>query len=66
MFKCDKCGCEHNSRTVCPKCGAPMIKRTAARGKNAGKEFFGCSKFPACRAIVEINGNVEEIENHEK
>lgn len=51
---------------VCPKCGAPMIKRTAARGKNAGKEFFGCSKFPTCRAIVEINGGVEEIENHEK
>ena len=25
MFKCDKCGCEHNSRTVCPKCGAPVV-----------------------------------------
>lgn len=25
MYKCDKCGCEHTSRTVCPKCGAPVI-----------------------------------------
>lgn len=25
MFKCDKCGCEHTSRTVCPKCGAPVV-----------------------------------------
>ena len=25
MYKCDKCGCEHNSRTVCPKCGAPVV-----------------------------------------
>ena len=25
MFKCDKCGCEHNSRTMCPKCGAPVV-----------------------------------------
>lgn len=25
MFKCDKCGCEHSSRTVCPKCGAPVV-----------------------------------------
>ena len=25
MYKCDKCGCEHNSRTTCPKCGAPVV-----------------------------------------
>lgn len=25
MFKCDKCGCEHSQRTVCPKCGAPVV-----------------------------------------
>ena len=25
MYKCDKCGCEHNSRTVCPKCGAAVV-----------------------------------------
>lgn len=25
MYKCDKCGCEHNSRSTCPGCGAPVI-----------------------------------------
>lgn len=25
MYKCDKCGCEHSQRTVCPRCGAPVI-----------------------------------------
>ena len=39
---------------LCPKCGAPMIRRTAAKGSNAGKAFYGCSKFPACRCIVPI------------
>lgn len=30
----------------CPKCGAPMLKRTA---KASGAEFLGCSTFPKCR-----------------
>lgn len=38
----------------CPKCGAPMVKRTAAKGENAGKSFYGCSRFPKCRGIVPI------------
>jgi len=29
---------------ICPKCGAPMIKRTGPRG-----EFWGCSTFPKCK-----------------
>ena len=36
----------------CPKCGQPMVKRTARRGANAGSEFWGCSEFPRCRAIL--------------
>jgi restriction system protein len=39
---------------ICPKCGAPMVRRKAAKGSNAGKEFFGCSGFPKCRGIVNI------------
>ena len=37
---------------VCPKCGAPMILRTAKKGTNAGRQFYGCSAFPKCRAIL--------------
>ena len=33
----------------CPRCGAKLVKRIAKKGKNAGKQFWGCSKFPSCR-----------------
>jgi len=39
----------------CPTCGLPMVKRVAARGSNAGKEFWGCSGYPKCRGIVNIS-----------
>lgn len=37
---------------TCPKCGAPMIQRTARKGANAGNSFWGCSRYPECRGIV--------------
>ncbi len=33
----------------CPKCGAPMVLRRAKKGANAGKEFWGCSRWPGCK-----------------
>ena len=33
---------------LCPKCGKPMIKRIAKKGKNAGNEFWSCSSYPEC------------------
>lgn len=35
----------------CPKCGALLVLRTAKRGANIGKEFYGCSNYPKCRYI---------------
>ncbi len=29
-----------------------MVLRTARRGDNAGKQFWGCSEFPKCRQIL--------------
>ena len=40
---------------VCPRCGAPMVVRTARRGDRAGKQFYGCSNYPKCRAIFNID-----------
>lgn len=40
--------------TACPQCGAGMIKRTARKGGNVGVEFWGCSKFPACRGVRQM------------
>jgi len=39
---------------TCPKCGAPMVKRKATKGKNEGSEFWGCSTFPKCRGIINM------------
>lgn len=39
---------------ICPKCGAPMVKRTAKKGPRAGKPFYGCSRYPDCRFIVNV------------
>lgn len=43
-----------SDKPTCPKCGSTMSKRLAKSGANAGKEFWGCSQFPACRGIVSI------------
>lgn len=41
---------------LCPKCGAPMVKRTARKGPRAGKPFYGCSNYPKCKGIVNLEG----------
>lgn len=33
----------------CPECGTTMIRRTAKKGPNCGKKFWGCRAFPMCR-----------------
>lgn len=33
---------------ACPKCEANMVKRISKKGKNVGKEFWGCTTFPKC------------------
>ena len=38
----------------CPKCGSAMLIRTARRGRHSGKKFLGCSKYPACKLIVNL------------
>lgn len=37
----------------CPRCGNPMVLRTAKRGGNAGDRFWGCSNFPKCRGTLQ-------------
>lgn len=33
----------------CPNCGASMVRRTAHKGKRAGRQFWGCSRYPSCK-----------------
>ncbi len=42
---------------VCPKCGSAMRKRTARSGPNAGKPFWGCSRWPECTGRIAVKEN---------
>jgi four helix bundle suffix protein len=33
---------------ACPRCGKPMVPRTARKGSQAGQAFWGCSTYPDC------------------
>ena len=39
---------------VCPKCGNPMVLRTARKGANAGSQFWGCCGYPECKGARQI------------
>ncbi len=36
---------------LCPKCGKPMTRRRAKSGRNAGKDFWGCTGYPECKGV---------------
>ncbi|RUO44528.1 restriction endonuclease [Idiomarina aquatica] len=38
----------------CPNCNSPMVKRTARNGANAGRQFWGCRRFPRCYGTRDI------------
>lgn len=43
-----------SSTDICPRCGGKLVLRKAKTGANAGKEFYGCSNYPKCRYIKNI------------
>ncbi len=43
-----------SSTPVCQKCGSPMIIRTAKKGASAGRQFWGCTRFPTCRFTLPL------------
>lgn len=43
-----------DSSPRCPKCGSEMVLRTAKRGDNQGGKFWGCSKYPECRGVLDF------------
>lgn len=40
---------------ICPRCGANLVLRTAKKGYKVGTKFYGCSNYPKCRFIKNIN-----------
>ena len=39
---------------ICPRCGKPLVLRTAKKGEYAGNRFYGCSGYPKCR-FIDVN-----------
>jgi len=44
--------------TLCPACGAAMKLRAGKFGK-----FYGCTKFPGCRGVVNYGGTPQNFDN---
>ena len=42
------------SAPICAACGKPMILRTARKGPRTGSQFWGCSGYPTCKAILAV------------
>ena len=47
-------GPRHPDPMICPRCGAALTLRTARKGANTGKQFYGCTNFPGCRYIRDV------------
>lgn len=46
---------------VCPRCGAKLVLREATKGANAGNKFYGCSRFPKCRYIRNLEKGANDV-----
>lgn len=46
---------ENSSVPSCPKCSNAMVLRETKKGENMGKKFWGCSKFPQCRGVMNFS-----------
>ena len=44
-----------NNDLKCPKCNGTLILRMSTKGETAGTQFYGCSNFPKCRYIQNVN-----------
>ena len=45
---------QDDSVVFCPKCGAPMRRLKVRKGPRAGKEMYGCSNYPQCSGVINI------------
>ena len=48
---------------VCPDCGKAMTRRKARSGKNAGQDFWGCTGYPECKGVREMESRESKESN---
>jgi len=51
---------------ACPKCGGEMVKRAVKKGKNTGKEFWGCKSYPKCKGTIELGTSISEEQSKDE
>lgn len=44
-----------SDKPPCPKCGKPMLQRTARKGSKTGQPFWGCSGYPDCKGTLAVS-----------
>lgn len=47
-------GSPNDAAPLCPKCGIPMVLRTATQGEYKGRQFYGCANYPRCREVKPV------------
>lgn len=52
---------QQENAPACPECDAPMKRRKAKTGPNAGKEFWGCTAYPKCKGLREISSEKPDL-----
>ena len=45
---------------LCPRCKGKLVLRTATKGDNAGKQFYGCTNYPKCKYIQNLTPDIEK------
>lgn len=51
---------DENNAPQCPRCSNAMVLRTAKSGSNLGNQFWGCSRYPQCKSIINISNEQEK------
>ncbi len=56
-----------NNPPDCPRCGNKMVLRKSTAVNSSGQPFWGCSRYPQCKAIVNIHqpsliSQIQELE----
>jgi restriction system protein len=52
-----------SEKPSCPLCGQPMLPRTARKGPNTGRPFWGCSAYPDCKGTLDMS---DQSDKHPK
>lgn len=53
-YRVQKNSLEKEEVPICPSCGARMVKRVVKTGPRQGQMIWGCSNFPKCKQIINI------------